>query len=163
MSFIALFCLLAAVVLLIALSVIDLRTYLLPDKLVAPFAIAGAIFHIATSFLYGPPLDLAFGALIGGGFLYAVRFAANKYYKQDALGLGDVKLLAAAGIWLGPHDVLLAIIIGSLAGIVHGLGLAVKRKTKDLAKLNLPAGPGFAAGIFIAGFMKFSDFFDLFF
>lgn len=163
MSFIALLCLLAAPALLVALSVIDLRTYLLPDKLVLPFFLTGIIFHICTSFYYAPIEDMLIGALVGGGFLYAVRFAANSYYKKDSLGLGDVKLLAAAGAWLGPQDVLLAIIIGSFAGVLHGLALAVQRKTKDLATLNLPAGPGFAAGILIAGFIKFSGFFDLFF
>jgi leader peptidase (prepilin peptidase) / N-methyltransferase len=163
MSFVALLCLLAALVLLIALAIIDLRTYLLPDKLVLPFALAGLVFHISIRFYYIAPADMGLGLLIGGGLLYAVRVLANTYYKQDALGLGDVKLLAAAGIWLGPQDVLLAIIIGAICGVAHGLGLAVARKSKNLAALSLPAGPGFAGGILVAGIIKFSSFFDLFF
>ncbi len=162
MSLIALFCLLAALGLLAALAVIDLRTYLLPDKLNLPLFITGVIFHITTGMQFETLAGMALGVLIGGGLLYGVRFFANKYYKQDSLGLGDVKLMMAAGAWLGPNDVLLAIIIGALAGILHGLALALKRKTKNLANLNLPAGPGFIIGIIIAGIMKFRSFFDLF-
>ncbi len=163
MSFIALLCILAALALLVALAAIDLRTYLLPDRLNLPLFITGVTFHIATAFQYESLAGMVLGVLIGGGLLYGVRFFANKYYKQDSLGLGDVKLLMAAGVWLGPHDVLLAIIIGAFAGIVHGLGLAVKRKTKNLGTLNLPAGPGFIIGILVAGILKFRTFFDLFF
>jgi leader peptidase (prepilin peptidase) / N-methyltransferase len=164
MSFIALACLITAPVLLVALSVIDLRHYLLPDKLVLPFFIAGIVFHSVTGFYYAAPLDIGLGILTGGGILYLVRLAANYHYKQDSLGLGDVKLLAAAGAWLGPHDILLAIIAGALAGIVHGLALAEIRKragvSVKLSTLNLPAGPGFIIGIVFAGFFKFWELFD---
>jgi leader peptidase (prepilin peptidase)/N-methyltransferase len=161
MSLIALSCLAFALVLLCALSVIDLRQGLLPNKLVLPFLLIGLIFHFATTFRYAAPLEIAEGALLGGGLLYFIRFAANRYYGEDSLGLGDVKLLAAAGVWLGPHEVLIAIIAGALAGIVHGLAIAVLgvAKTKapmNLKTLSLPAGPGFVVGIIIAGIIKFT-------
>jgi Flp pilus assembly protein protease CpaA len=71
-----------------------------------------------------------------------------------------VKLMAAAGIWLGPYYILLALTAGGIAGLVHGVGGAFAQKIKtgtmpSLNKLSLPAGPGFAVGIVIAGIMQF--------
>jgi prepilin signal peptidase PulO-like enzyme (type II secretory pathway) len=146
--------------LLIALSVIDLKEKILPDKLVAGFAALGLAFHISTSFTYLSLIDMGLGALMGGGLLFAIRTLANKYYGRDTLGLGDVKLLAAAGLWLGPHFILIAMSIGALAGIAHGAGESFYRWRKtgekpNLGALSVPAGPGFAAGIVITAILQF--------
>jgi leader peptidase (prepilin peptidase)/N-methyltransferase len=151
---IALLSLFGAIATLCILSVIDLREGLLPNEYVMALAICGAMFHLSTAWHYAGLTDMALGAAIGGGFLYIVRLVANRIYKQDALGLGDVKLLMAAGIWLGPIHILMAITIGAMAGLVHGLLVAIKTKV-SLNKLSLPAGPGFAAGIIIAGALQF--------
>jgi len=88
--------------------------------------------------------------------LFFIRRIAMPYYGEEALGLGDIKLMAAAGVWLGPYYILLALACGALAGIFHGLWLAVMRfvKTREkvnFSRLSLPAGPGFITGIVIAG------------
>ncbi len=154
--------LLAALVTLIALSVIDLRTLLLPNKGVASFAALGVAFHFS---VYGLGLgwaDMGLGALMGGGILLAIRTISNYFYEEDALGLGDVKLLAAAGIWLGPHHVLLALILGALAGIAHGVIIMLYAKlraqsTTSIKDFSLPAGPGFAVGIVVAIIYSLKD------
>lgn len=145
---------------LILLSVIDLRTWLLPDKLNLSFAILGIAFHACGQFSVVPPLAMALGGLTGAGVLYAVRAGGNWYYKQDTLGLGDVKLLGAAGLWLGPSDVIMALTIGACVGLLHGIAVAVTRAIKEKTKPNLhrlmiPAGPGFCVGIIITGIWKF--------
>ena len=89
---------------------------------------------------------------MGGGILYVIRMAGNAYYKQDTLGLGDVKLLAAAGLWLGMEGVVFALTAGAFAGLLHGIFVAcyraIKEKTKpNLNRLMIPAGPGFCIGI----------------
>ena len=99
---IALAALVGAVGLLIVLSAIDLKHGILPDKLVLAFLVTGLIFHYVTHFLFMSPLEILEGAALGGGLLYAVRIVSNFYYKDDVLGLGDVKLLAAAGAWHRP-------------------------------------------------------------
>jgi len=157
---IALLCLLSAPILLCILSVIDLKEGLLPNEYVMALAMTGAIFHLATAWHYLDIETMALGALAGGGLLYIVRAGANFYYKQDALGLGDVKLLAAAGVWLGPYYVLMALTAGATAGLLHGIGMALAQKARtgtmpSLNKLSLPAGPGFAAGIILAGILQF--------
>jgi leader peptidase (prepilin peptidase)/N-methyltransferase len=153
---IAILALFGAFATLCILSVIDLREGLLPNEYVMALAICGAIFHLATAWHYLHLVDMALGAAIGGGFLYAVRFVANRIYKEDALGLGDVKLLMAAGLWLGPTYILLAITAGAAAGLVHGAIVAITTKA-SLKKLSLPAGPGFAVGILIASVMQFHN------
>lgn len=158
----ALFCLLIGLILLGALSYIDLKTHLLPNELVLGFACGGFVFHLCTLFHYLSLSDMALGALIGGGMLYLIRGIANYWYDEDTLGLGDVKLLAAGGLWLGPEFILIAAAAGAMAGFFHGLGLAVytvyhAKIPLDLNKLAIPAGPGFVVGLIITAVYKFQD------
>lgn len=161
--YLALLSLFTAGGLLVALSVIDLRVRLLPDKLVLPFALTGLLFHGLTLFAYSGFIDMALGAVLGGGILYGIRAVANRLYGRDALGLGDVKLMAAAGLWLG-DGVLLALSLGAVLGMLHGLavGLWQSRSTGqplDLNRLEVPAGPGFALGIAVIALYKFQSLF----
>jgi leader peptidase (prepilin peptidase)/N-methyltransferase len=159
---VAVLCLLGAAILLGVLTAVDLRERLLPDIYVFPFMALGPVFHFANAFALAAPADMALGALAGGGLLYAIRTAANLFHEEDALGLGDVKLMAAAGVWLGPYFVLIALTLGALAGVLHGLAVAARRRVKSGAWMNLknfslPAGPGFIAGIVLAGLIGFWD------
>lgn len=156
---ISLLCLGGGVFLLTLLSIIDLKTFLLPNIYVAPFALLGLLFHITTDFYYLNFQTVLIGGAVGFATLYLIRAAGNKYYGQDSLGLGDVKLLGAGGLWLGYEGVLFAMTLGAMAGLIHGILYAVitKIKTKqpfNLRRLIIPAGPGFALGIvLVAGWM----------
>lgn len=156
LEILSLFCLGGAVFLLILLSIIDLKTFLLPNIYVAPFALLGVIFHIATDFYYVSLQDMIIGSIAGYTLLYVIRHFGNKYYGQDSLGLGDVKLLAAGGLWLGYEGVLFAMTLGAFAGLLHGLIYATYIKFKTGAPFNvkrlvIPAGPGFAVGLVLVG------------
>ncbi|MCI5061200.1 MAG: A24 family peptidase [Alphaproteobacteria bacterium] len=147
---------LGAFALLITLAIIDFKTFLLPNIYVAPFALLGPVFHFATGFSLLGPVGILAGGLAGFLTLYIIRTLANKYYGQDALGLGDVKLLGAAGLWLGAEHVMMAMTVGAFAGLVHGLIYALYLKLKgqekiSLGKLVIPAGPGFIIGILLVG------------
>ena len=153
-------CFLTALALLIILGVIDLKTRLLPNKYVAAFLAIGLIFNIANGFYYTQWQEMLIGMIAGAGLLLAIRYVANKIYKQDTLGLGDVKLMGAAGIWLGVDYIFLCISIGAFAGLIHGLGYGMQQKIRtgekiNLSKLSIPAGPGFILGIIITAFLKF--------
>lgn len=156
MILLPLLCIFLAIVILIVLTIIDFRIWILPDWLNLSLGILGIVFHILTSFTILAPHELIFGALFGSGLLYLIRMGGNAYYKQDSLGLGDVKLLGAAGLWLGIEGTLYAITLGALMGVLHGLILAAylsirERKVFSVKRLALPAGPGFCMGIFLAG------------
>jgi leader peptidase (prepilin peptidase)/N-methyltransferase len=167
-EFIPFILLIIACILLVTMSAIDLKYWILPDELNAALAVCGIAFHILTAYSYVEPADMAIGAAIGAGLLYIIRFFANKHYDRDTLGLGDVKLLGAAGLWLGVEGILQAITLGAFAGLLHGIlyaaVIAVKNKTRfSISQLSIPAGPGFAVGIMAAGWMIFGDYILTFF
>ncbi len=160
LSWIAAACLAGASALLLALSAVDLKTRLLPNEMVLGFAILGLVFHLCTMAAFVSPADIVLGGVEGFGSLYLLRAAANRWYDADTLGLGDVKLIGAAGLWLGPDGVMIAMALGATASLLHGLVIAsiAKHRTGgglNLAQLALPAGPGFACGIVLAGLWKF--------
>jgi leader peptidase (prepilin peptidase)/N-methyltransferase len=156
-----LICLSLSLATLTKLAIIDLRTLLLPNKYVGIFFIIGVIFHgFATNFSIVSPSDAIAGCIAGGGLLLLVRYFANRHYKRDTLGLGDVKVMAAAGFWLGLSDIFLAISLGALFGLLHGViyKFFMQHKTKETIPLKgmvIPAGPGFILGIIIIGIFKF--------
>lgn len=161
----ALICLIAAAVLLVVLSVIDLKIRLLPNVYVLAFAVCGALFHGLTFARYLTPEDILLGAALGFGSLYLIRKIANHYYQTDTLGLGDVKLMGAAGLWLGTQGILFALTAGAFAGLLHGLAYGLYLAWRDKAPLNLhrlsiPAGPGFAVGILLSAALLFQSFFE---
>ena len=163
MEIFALSCLISGFGLLVILSVIDLKIGLLPNVYNAALGFCGIVFHALLNFDWLRIEDIALGAMIGGGLLWGIRFVANKLYQKDTLGLGDVKLLAAGGIWLGPQGVLLAVTLGAFAGILHSLIALFYKKfraqdTGKLSHFSIPAGPGFALGIFIAGAYQYWPF-----
>jgi len=61
------------------------------------------------------------GLAVGGGVLMAIGWIGSKLYGRDAMGFGDVKLLAAGGGFLGPGGVLVALVIATLFAAVAGL------------------------------------------
>ena len=159
-GWISLICACAGLSVLIILSAIDLRTWLLPNKWVATFGLLGIAFHACMRFSLLSPSEMIFGALIGGGTLYIIRMGGNAYYKQDTLGLGDVKLLLAGGLWLGIEGVIIAITAGAFAGLLHGILYALIKAVREkspisLKRLMIPAGPGFCIGIVIAWCWQF--------
>lgn len=152
-----------SIILLIILSIIDFKTYLLPNIYVFPFATLGIIFHWINDFTFLDVRQMVLGGILGYAMMYAIRWGGNKYYKQDSLGLGDVKLLAAAGLWFGFTGVLFAMTLGACATLIHGIIIAIHQSMTSktpftIARLKIPAGPGFIVGIFIVGFWQFHEY-----
>lgn len=140
------------------LCVIDLKTRLLPNTFVAGFFALGWAFHILTLYSFVSVYAIALGMIAGAGLLLSIRAVANFCYKQDALGLGDVKLMGAAGVWLGLEGIFMAITLGALAGLVHGVAHKFWcEKDTPFAHLSIPAGPGFIAGILAVAIYQFWD------
>lgn len=142
--------LLPALCLLTALAFIDWDTTLLPDRLTLPLGLFGLAGVAAQQLLplaglprlagLPGPLDALLGALAGGGSLYAVAWIGWWILKREAMGAGDIKLMAAVGLFLGWRSVLLAIFLGALAASVHGLA------TRGGRLQERPFGPWLALG-----------------
>jgi leader peptidase (prepilin peptidase)/N-methyltransferase len=130
---------------LIVLFAIDLEHQILPNVITLPGIVIGLLFAVA-----GPPGWRAsvLGAALGGGVLYAI--AAGYYYlrHEDGLGMGDVKMLAMIGAFLGWQQMLLTLVLASFAGALVGVCLiALQRGTMKYA---LPFGTFLAAGALAA-------------
>lgn len=104
-----------AAILLLALALIDARTGLLPDALTFPLLWLG----IGTSwFGWGVSLSQAVGGVfLGFGFLWSISQLFSLFNRRDGMGGGDLKLLAAAGAWVGIHSVPWVLLAACLAGI----------------------------------------------
>lgn len=104
---------------LIWLSVTDWKTFRLPDAGTLPligFGLALTGWRIG-----GFPLDAALGAGIGFALFAAIGSVYFRSRGIDALGLGDAKLLSAAGAWLGWQALPTVVLMASLAGIALAL------------------------------------------
>jgi prepilin peptidase CpaA len=97
--------------------VTDLRTRRIPNRLTLGAAAAGVIVQVIAAGSNGA-LAAASGWLLG-----AVLFLP--FFMLGGMGGGDVKLLAALGAWLGPHDTLWLAVYSALAGGVLGVIVAV--------------------------------------
>jgi leader peptidase (prepilin peptidase)/N-methyltransferase len=123
---------------LLICSVIDLEHQIIPDVLSLPLI---ALSPVVAAF--HPELDLKsslLGIFMGGGLFYAVAWIYFLIRKDYGLGLGDVKLLAGIGGWLGYQSVLTTIFWASLLGSLVGISAIVFTRAKGL-KLKLPFGP----------------------
>jgi leader peptidase (prepilin peptidase)/N-methyltransferase len=130
---------------LIALFAIDLEHQILPNAITLPGVVVGLAFA-----LIAPPGWRAslIGAAAGGGVLYAI--AAGYYYlrHEDGLGMGDVKMLAMIGAFLGWQLMLLTLVLASLSGALVGVALIVSQRGS--MKYALPFGTFLAVGAVVA-------------
>jgi leader peptidase (prepilin peptidase) / N-methyltransferase len=91
-------------------------------------------------------LDAAMGALFPALILWATGAVWGRLRKKEVLGLGDVKLIAMVGSFLGLRGTFLTMAAGSVAGSIIGLGYILVSR-KDWQSYELPFGTflGFAA------------------
>jgi leader peptidase (prepilin peptidase)/N-methyltransferase len=127
---------------LLTLAWIDARTLRLPDLLTLPLAVAGLL-----QAAWLEPDRLAERALAAAG-AYAVLFLLAWAYrvlrKRDGLGMGDAKLLAAAGAWLGVAPLPWVAVAGSLLALLFAAVMRV-RGMRLSGATRIPFGPFLAA------------------
>ncbi|MCU0606552.1 MAG: prepilin peptidase [Candidatus Edwardsbacteria bacterium] len=136
---------------LLVISAIDIERYIIPDELTYAGTGGGVAFAVAALFLpgialtlpgaapgwrFGPLLDSVAGLAAGGGLIALVAWLGRLWYRQEAMGGGDVKLAAMIGAVLGWQGALLAIFIGMVSGALAGLLLLALGRTKTTRELN---------------------------
>lgn len=129
------------VLLLIPLALIDLEHHLLPDWLTLPGLAAGLALSLAGGLV--APLEAVIGAALGAAVPIAVILAYRWWRGVEGMGLGDVKLLAMVGAFLGWRGMLLTLALGATAGAVVGLSLVVAGRGRG--DTELPFGTFLAA------------------
>jgi leader peptidase (prepilin peptidase)/N-methyltransferase len=130
---------------MIVLFAIDLRHRILPNVITLPGIVAGLAFS-----LFLPPgwLSSLAGLLVGGGVLWVIGEAYYRLRGIDGLGMGDVKMLAMIGAFLGWQLMLLTLVLASFAGSLVGIGLIVLGRGG--MKAALPFGTFLAVGAIVA-------------
>jgi leader peptidase (prepilin peptidase) / N-methyltransferase len=130
---------------LIVLFAIDLEHQILPNVITVPGIAAGLV---ASWFLPPGWLSSLIGALAGGGVLLAIAEAYYRVRGQEGLGMGDVKMLAMIGAFLGWPLMILTLVLASFAGSVVGVALLASRRGSMQAAL--PFGTFLALGALVA-------------
>lgn len=124
---------------------VDFDHMIIPDRVTIGGTIAGLVLsalvpslHGEHGFLGGLMMSLI-GAALGGGILWGVAWVGALIFKREAMGMGDVKLMAAIGAFMGWKAVLFTIIISSLVGATAGVSM-VLLGNKEM-KSRIPYGP----------------------
>jgi leader peptidase (prepilin peptidase)/N-methyltransferase len=120
---------------LIVLFITDLQHKILPNTITLPGIVVGFVSSLI-------------GLIVGGGFLLAIAEAYYRLRGQEGLGMGDVKLLAMIGAFLGWKLVLLTLVFASLTGSLAG-GLLIASGRGSM-KYALPFGTFLAVGALFA-------------
>jgi leader peptidase (prepilin peptidase)/N-methyltransferase len=110
----------------------------------------------------GSPIGITWHlALVGAAFnaalFYGLRWIVSRLKGREAMGLGDVKLVAVGGLWLGPWALPYIMAVGGLLTLV-GMGVASAVLRRAVWREEMPLGPGLAIGIlgcYVAGLMHF--------
>ena len=127
---------LAFVAAMVALIFIDFDHQILPNSITLPGTVVGLA-------LSGPRPEISFvdavlGAFLGAGLLFLVAEIYFRLRKLEGLGMGDVKMMAMVGAYLGWKGVLLTLFLGSLSGSL--IGLMVMAQRRGGLKTKLPFG-----------------------
>ena len=164
---------------LIVITFVDLKHMIIPNVITYPGILVGILYNALTTnwqnslelvsnFSFGfqnffellnevPILDSLFGVILGGGILLLIAYTYEIIRKRQGMGMGDVKLLALIGAFLGWQGVFFVIFLSSILGSIVGLSIIITRKG-DL-KYALSFGPFLSIAaiiyIFTGGFKIF--------
>ncbi|HTT33297.1 MAG TPA: prepilin peptidase [Methylomirabilota bacterium] len=130
--------------LILVLTITDLRVRLLPDLVTWPGFAAGLLFslmvpprngfavilgwrllHLRLAGMAEGILDGALGAAFGSFLLWGLAVAYKLVRKREGMGMGDVKMMAMVGAFLGLRGTFLTILVGSLLGSVIGVSVVL--------------------------------------
>ena len=130
---------------LIVLFAIDLEHQLLPNAITLPGIVVGFAFSFIT-----PPgwVSSLIGIAVGGGVLWVIAEGYYRLRHEEGLGMGDVKMLAMIGAFLGWQQTLVTLMMASFAGSIVGVGFIVAQRGN--MKYALPFGTFLAMGALLA-------------
>jgi leader peptidase (prepilin peptidase)/N-methyltransferase len=150
---------------LLGIAVTDARHYLIPDG----FTVFGLVWVFVTALVgtmlnqpspFANPYDSLIGACAGAGAIAIAGWLGEVALKKEAMGFGDVTLMAVIGAAVGPGRALLVVFVGALIGVVGFVGvvypLSRLRRGHRTAQLDLALGdapvglPHVPFGVFLA-------------
>jgi leader peptidase (prepilin peptidase)/N-methyltransferase len=102
--------------LLLGIALTDARAYTIPDEL----SLGGLVLGLALSFAPGgiSPLQAVLGAVLGFAVTWAIMILGEAMFRKEAMGGGDIKMMAMIGAFVGPLGVPLTMFLGALSGVL---------------------------------------------
>ena len=133
---------------LLAVAIIDWDTFLIPDWLSLGLVASGIAAAPLNPFFAGGAWPWSLlrslgGAAVGLGICWGTAVAGEKIFKKEAMGGGDVKLLAGVGAWTGALGAFDCLIVASFLGSIYGIGLIAGGRLKRSDPI--PFGPFLSA------------------
>ncbi|KAF7962204.1 methyltransferase [Cupriavidus sp. UYMU48A] len=134
---------------LLALTMIDADTQLLPDQITLPLVWLGLLLNLGGVFV--PLADAVVGAVAGYLLLWSAYWLFKLVRGKEGMGYGDFKLMAALGAWFGWQALPSLVLLSSVVGVVFGVAnIALRRQNRDTP---FPFGPFIAgAGVLVLFF-----------
>ena len=125
---------------LLSAFIIDYKSKIIPNRLNLTMFEVG----IVIAFLYGfsnvaITIDLLFGMILGGGIFLIIALISRLIYGKEAMGFGDVKFMAALGLYFGFVNTALISLTSFLLGAIIGIMLIVFKVKKS--NEYMPFGP----------------------
>ena len=133
---------------LLGIAVTDARHYLIPDE----YNWTGLVLGLGLSLTAGVPgfIDKVLGAAAGFALLYAVGMVGGWVFKEEAMGGGDIKMMAMVGAFVGWKGVLLTVFAGSVFGSLVYVPLLLLHRRKRHVPFGVFLAMG-AAVVFVFG------------
>ena len=140
---------------LISAFVIDYKLQIIPNRLNLTIFEVGLVF----TFIYGLSnvaisINMVLGMLAGGGIFLGLTLLGGLIYGKEAMGLGDVKLMGALGLFFGLTNIIIIALLSFLIGAILSILLIVTR----IKKMDeyIPFGPFIVIGALITIFVPYS-------
>ena len=124
---------------LLGIALTDAREYIIPDE----FSVGGLVIGLLLSLTAGAAGfgDAVLGAAVGFALLWLVGDLGKRVFKEEAMGGGDIKMMAMVGAFVGWKGVLLTVFLGAVLGTVVFVPLSLLASTRRAA-LEAAAEPG---------------------
>jgi len=141
---------------LAGIAVTDVKHYVIPDGftvfglawVLATSAAAAFLDRAASSGLFAAPADALIGACVGAGAISIIGWLGEVALKKEAMGFGDVTLMAVVGAAVGPSRALLTVFVGATIGavvfplVVIPIARVRSRRSEEAGVSGGPGGPG---------------------
>ena len=140
---------------LLSIFTIDYKHQIIPNRLTLTMMELGLII----AFLYGfsnvaITIDMLLGMLVGGGIFLLITLIGGFFYGREAMGMGDVKLMGALGLYFGLSNIVAIALMSFLIGAILSIILLITRVRK--ASQYIPFGPFIVISTFICMFIPFN-------
>lgn len=139
---------------LISVFVIDYKLKIIPNRLTLTMFEIGLVF----TFLYGLSnvaisINMLLGMLAGGGIFLLITLLGGLAYGKEAMGLGDVKLMGALGLYFGLSNIIVIALVSFLIGAIISI-ILLATKVKGATEY-IPFGPFIVIATFVSMFIPF--------